>query len=194
MKSTDIGATFQIPKFEAEVELMLIDSRYLKGRIFLPILTGNPLGHMPLADWLNEQSEFFPFLPDNSKEAEILSKKALVQAIIGAELDQNEIYEMMEQTVWIEQVEVLCSPSATLRGSILLNLPPGRSRVLDFLNMPTRFFALKNDATTHVINKNFVVSVRELPTLSVQEAAPVEKKRSSRPDKEAGNYRRGGKK
>ena len=63
------------------------------------------------------------------KEAEILSKRALVQAIISTELEQDELGEIMEQTVWIEQVEVRCEPYTVLTGSVLLNLPPGRSRL-----------------------------------------------------------------
>ena len=182
MKTTEIGATFQIPKFEAEVELLLIDNRSLNGRIFLPILSSNPLGHTPLVDWMNEQAEFFPFLPERSKEAEILSKQAVVQAVINTELDHNEIYEMMEQTVWIEHVEVRCEPFATISGSVLLNLPPGRSRVLDFLNQQTRFFAVTNGSKNHIINKKYVTSVKEMPSLPVPEP-PAPAKRGSRAGK-----------
>lgn len=177
MNPTEMGVIFQVPKFEAKVELLLADNRRLNGRIFLPILTSNPLGHTPLLDWMNEQSDFFPFLPDNSKDAEILSKQALVEAIVNTDLYQSEIDEIMEQTVWVEQIEVHCDPYVVLNGNVLLNLPPGRSRVLDYLNQSTRFFAVRNGSRSHLINKRFVTGVKELPSIHVQE--PVADKNSA---------------
>jgi hypothetical protein len=190
MKPTEIGVTFQIPKFEAEVGLLLADNRYLNGRIFLPIVSSNPLGHMPLDDWMNEPADFFPFLPEKSKEAEILSKYAVVQAVINIELDLNEIYEMMEQTVWIERIEVRCEPYASVTGSVLLNLPPGRSRVLDFLNQPTRFFTVSNASKNYVIHKRYVTSVKEMPSLPAPEPI-IERKKRGRSGKSSNNIKSG---
>jgi len=190
MNPTDMGFIFQVPKFEAKVELLLADNRRLNGRIFLPILTSSPLGHTPLIDWLNEHTDFFPFLSDTGKEAEILSKQALVEAIVRTDLYQSEFDEIMEQTVWVEQIEVRCEPYVVLTGSVLLNLPPGRSRVLDYLNQTVRFFALRNGSRSHIINKLFVTGVRELPSLPAPEASPPKKKGSEK----GSRSRRSGKK
>src|SRR5207244_1628482 len=143
-------------------------------------------------DWMNESTDFFPFLPEKCKEAEILSKKAIVQAIIDTELDHDEIGEMMEQTVWIEQIEVRCEPFLTVSGSVLLNLPPGRSRVLDYLNQQTKFFAVKDGNKNHIVNKNYVTSVKEMPSLPAIKPSPARVKRSSRADKNSN--RRAGRK
>ena len=47
-------------------------------------------------------------------------------------------------------------------GSAVLELPPGRSRALDYVNGSGTFFALWNDDGTHYINKLLVRTIRPL--------------------------------
>ncbi|MEW6730312.1 MAG: hypothetical protein AB1489_03135 [Acidobacteriota bacterium] len=174
MKPTELGATFQIPKFAAQVELLLVDKRRLSGKLFLSIIPSSPLGHIPLLDSMNESVDFFPFLPNDSTETEILSKWAVIEAVVDTELNQDEIGESLEQTTWIESVEVRCHPYLTLTGRVMIDLPPDRSRVLDFLNQHVCFFALKRDEKSHIINKKYITSVKELTSLPT--SAPTAKR------------------
>jgi len=48
------------------------------------------------------------------------------------------------------------------QGSAVLELPPGRSRALDYVNGSGTFFALWNDDGTHYINKLLVRTIRPL--------------------------------
>lgn len=48
------------------------------------------------------------------------------------------------------------------RGSVAYELPPTRTRTLDFLNGPGRFFALVTGSTTRFVNRAHVRLVRPL--------------------------------
>jgi hypothetical protein len=48
------------------------------------------------------------------------------------------------------------------RGRAALELPPGRSRALDYVNGPGTFFALWSDDVTHYVNKLLVRTIRPL--------------------------------
>lgn len=48
------------------------------------------------------------------------------------------------------------------QGSAVLELPPGRSRALDYVNGSGTFFALWNDDGTHYINKLLVRTIHPL--------------------------------
>jgi len=58
------------------------------------------------------------------------------------------------------QLEVVLWGGATYRGSALLELPPNRARLLDYLNTPGRFFAVTTDAETRYVNRSHVSLVR----------------------------------
>lgn len=177
MKPSEIGATFQIPKFEAEAELLLTNKTKLHGKLFLSILPSSPLGHSSVVDWLNEPMNFFPFLSNEHNVTEIISKRALMQATIDADLDKSEMTVVLEENVWIERIEVNCG-SYSITGEVLLNLPPDRVRVLDFLNQPARFFALKSGSKLHIINKDFITSVKELSALPAAKPAAARAKKT----------------
>jgi hypothetical protein len=51
---------------------------------------------------------------------------------------------------------------ADYRGRVAYELPPTRTRTLDFLNGPGRFFALVTGSTTRFINRSHVRRVRPL--------------------------------
>ncbi|MBI4853291.1 MAG: hypothetical protein HY819_15980 [Acidobacteria bacterium] len=177
MLTSDLGATFQIPKLEASAELLFTDNRRLRGKLFLSILPSSRLGHSSVLDGLNEDQKFFPFLSDESNRVEIFNKDFLIEVIIDIKLDQAEQNSILESNIWIEKVEVQCGNNITLTGNVVLDLPPNRARVLDFFNLPEHFFALQKDDKSHIINKKYVTSVREMTLLPPPQTQFETKKR-----------------
>jgi hypothetical protein len=57
-------------------------------------------------------------------------------------------------------LEIVLMGGSQLTGRIAIELPPMRSRALDFLNGPGSFFALWNDGVMHHVNKAQVRSIR----------------------------------
>ncbi len=185
MRTSDLGVTFQIPKFEAPVELFLADNRRLKGKLFLSILPSSKLGHSSVLEGLNEPQKFFPFLPEYANQVEVFNKELLVEVVIDIKLDQEEQSNILESNIWIEEVEVQCSSYVTVIGNVILDLPPNRARVLDFFNLPEAFFALQKGDKSHVINKKYVTSVKELTVLPPPPKQITQTKRGGRTKKKS---------
>ena len=59
-------------------------------------------------------------------------------------------------------LEVVLDGGAEYRGHATIELPPGRSRTLDYVNAPGSFFTLFSDDTTHYLNKARVRLIRPL--------------------------------
>lgn len=57
-------------------------------------------------------------------------------------------------------LEVMMTGGAEFRGEAVSELPPARSRALDFLNSRERFFAIHNNDGTCCLNRRFVRAVR----------------------------------
>jgi len=57
-------------------------------------------------------------------------------------------------------LEVVMPGGATHRGIAILELPPNRSRALDFLNGSGAFFAITSDGNTRYMNKSHVRLIR----------------------------------
>jgi hypothetical protein len=57
-------------------------------------------------------------------------------------------------------LDIVLIGGAQLTGHVAIELPPMRSRALDFLNGPGSFFGLWNDGVMHHVNKAQVRSIR----------------------------------
>lgn len=57
-------------------------------------------------------------------------------------------------------LEVMMIAGAEFRGEAVSELPPARSRALDFLNASKQFFAIHNNEGTCCLNRRFVRAVR----------------------------------
>lgn len=183
MNPLDLGATFQIPKFEAIAELFLTDSRRLKGKLFLPILPASKLGHSTVMDCLNEPQRFFPFFSEKSNQVEIFNKDILVEVVVNVKVDQDDVNDLLQSNFWIENIEVQCSPFITVTGNVILDLPPNKARVLDFFNLPASFFSLQEGQHNHIINKKYVTNIKELSILPPPATQPTKAKRARAPRK-----------
>jgi hypothetical protein len=60
------------------------------------------------------------------------------------------------------RIEAVLVGGETLSGTVHVQLPPGRARALDFLNLPDRFFALSSGDAAHYLNRAHVLHVRPI--------------------------------
>ena len=60
------------------------------------------------------------------------------------------------------RLEVALTSGETLSGTVHAQLPPTRSRPMDFLNLPDRFFPLVSGDTVHYLNRAHVLHARPL--------------------------------
>lgn len=60
------------------------------------------------------------------------------------------------------RLEVLMTDGRAYTGEVRAVLPPQRSRPIDMLNLPERFFSLAADGMIHYLNRSHVLHVRPL--------------------------------
>jgi len=57
------------------------------------------------------------------------------------------------------QAEFTLQDGTQIKGQVGFVMPEGRRRLVDFLNLPERFFAVREGAVAQLINKKAIVRV-----------------------------------
>ena len=149
----------RVPTVAMNTEILCADGRGFRGRVFVPALASRHTGPMRLEEWLNEPSQFFPFLPDDA-DAPVLMNKREVLVMTFAAPPREEDNE--EPDVPHRRVAVECE-TRRLEGVLVIDMPSHLSRVLDCLNRQQMFLTLQDDGRNHLIQKERITRVIEIP-------------------------------
>jgi hypothetical protein len=133
--------------------------------MFLPAAAQSHAGAMRAEEWMNDQADFFPFLPDGEGSPVILNKREIVVLTVAASADRNEALEQVP--VPVRRVAIDCG-GVRLQGEVLIDMPVNHSRVLDLLNRPGAFLTLRDGDHHHLVRKSRITRVRE-----TEEPAPT---------------------
>jgi hypothetical protein len=132
------------------------DGRVLRGRVFLPAAAESHPGAVRMAEWLEEPSCFFPFLPDGEGRPVLLSKEQLIVVTVTASAEDD----AGDAGVKRGRVRVECGV-LRLEGEVVIDMPASHSRVLDLLNRPGSFLALRSGDHNLFVRKSRIVRVTE---------------------------------
>jgi hypothetical protein len=140
-------------------EILCADGRTFNGRVFIPALASRHTGPMRLEEWLNEPTQFFPFLPDESGAPVLMNKReVLVMTFPAPPPDEDS----PEPDGPHRRIAVECE-ARRLEGILVIDMPSHLSRVLDCLNLPQMFLTLHDDDRHHLIQKERITRVLEIP-------------------------------
>jgi hypothetical protein len=145
-----------VPRLLRAAEVVCADGRVLRGRVFLPAAAEAHAGAVRMAEWLEEPGSFFPFLPDGEGRPVLLSKQQLIVVTVAAAVED----EVGGSGPVRRRVRVECGV-LRLEGDVLIDMPPSHSRVLDLLNRPGEFLALRNGDHNLFVSKSRIVRVAE---------------------------------
>ncbi|PYQ55359.1 MAG: hypothetical protein DMF78_02275 [Acidobacteria bacterium] len=148
--------TLRVPTVALDAEIVCADGTWFVGRIFLPAASEHHSGAMRPDEWMNDASPFFPFLPANASEPVILNKTEVVVLTVPEEAHPPE--EDMGNPV--RRVQVECR-ERTLSGNVIIDMPEGHQRVLDYLNRPEAFLIVHDGDRTHLVRKARITRVLE---------------------------------
>lgn len=129
----------------------------LTGAIFLPTLSSHHEGAPHPEEWINGTESFFPFVPDGESRAVILNKERVRSVTISLSPDY-EIAEVDEP--FALAVTVVCG-ERELSGRLVIEMPPGHTRLLDYMNMRPVFIPLWGEDALHLIRKSCITKVFE---------------------------------
>jgi hypothetical protein len=149
----------RVPTVATAAELLCADGRSFRGRVFVPALASRHSGPMRLEEWLNEPTQFFPFLPDGAESPVLMNKReVLVMTFATAPVDGEE----PEPETPRRRVAVECE-ARRLEGVLVIDMPSHLSRVLDCLNRTQMFLTLHDGDQHHLVQKERITRVLEIP-------------------------------
>ena len=146
---------FRVPKRRVEIETLSVDGVSRKIGVYLSEYSAIHSGSERVSDLLNEVAEFFPAIDGQTGQTIFLTRSGLISATVASveELDASE----RDVPLTEQRVEVTLTNGTTFQGTMAYLRHPERSRVIDVLNEPSRFFSVRVGDRTTLINKRHVV-------------------------------------
>jgi hypothetical protein len=141
------------------VELRLTGHQVLLGDIHLQLVAQTHSGPESPLDMLNRPEAFFAMTLEGEQPV-LLAKSQVVALRLPAEAAGGD--PARESAARRMEMAVEFSDGTRLEGAVLLELPPDRLRLLDFLNFAPAFFGLRTGADLQVVNRSHVRAVSPL--------------------------------
>jgi hypothetical protein len=151
---SDWGATQRV-----SAGVILADGVALEGDMHLAASAAYPLGTESPLEMLNRAEPFFALMLAQGEVAFI--SKAQV-AVVSCK-EQSQVPDPARASAArLVALEVVLANGAEFRGRSIFELPPSRSRALDYVNGPGHFFTVWSDDLTRYFNKHLVRLIRPL--------------------------------
>ena len=151
---SDWGATRRI-----SAEVVLADGVVLEGDMHLVPSAAYPLNSESPLEMLNRPEPFFALTLGEGKVAFV--SKAQV-AVVSCREESGDPDPERASVARLVALEVALATGAEYRGRSRFELPPSRSRALDYVNTPGRFFTVWTNDLTRYFNKSLVRFIRPL--------------------------------
>ncbi len=151
---SDWGVTQRV-----SAEVILADGAVLDGDVHLAARTAYPAVMESPLEMLNRAEPFFALSLRHGGVAFV----AKAQVAVVSCRDQSPLGDPTRaNAARLVALEVALATGAEYLGRSTFELPPSRSRALDYVNGPERFFTVWTDDLTRYINKSLVRLIRPL--------------------------------
>lgn len=149
---------YRIEKARRRVEITLASGRLLEGEIFVQIHARYRAGQEEPLDLLNDDSLFFPLIPD-SGEAYLVHKAQI--AMVATPLPERD--DAADRGVIGLHVEIVLVDGSSHTGSIFPEVRADRKRLIDILNDGVQsFHSLFTADCLRLVNRHHIAYVRPL--------------------------------
>ena len=158
---SDSANLYRIETTQKAVILTMRDGEELRGNVFIHFSSYRPFELEDVSELLNADTPFFPLELENS-EVILISKERVAEAAADRGDDTLDPPAREAPTPTALLQIVLVGGEVRL-GSIRLDAPPDRARVLDYLNaLTSRFLTLYTSNEARLINRSLIDRVRPL--------------------------------
>jgi hypothetical protein len=152
---------YRIETAQKAVILIMLDGEELRGNVFIHFSSYRPFELEDVSELLNSDDAFFP-LELETGEVILVSKARIAEVAANRGDDASDQPPRGAPTPTALLQVVLVGGEVRL-GSIRLEGPPDRARVLDYLNaMTSRFLTLYTSNEARLINRSLIDRVRPL--------------------------------
>ncbi|MDT8441196.1 MAG: hypothetical protein RQ723_06015 [Desulfuromonadales bacterium] len=145
---------YRVEKTEQPVTLFHADGAVESGVVFLSPCAYTHIGQQTLMDLLREKGAFFPFRGD-SGTFQVINKET-VSHIRYQPSERERGAETLGTPV---EVRITFAGGELLHGTVIIEMPEGRTRLLDFINESRGFFILRSDEAHYLVNVDQIRSV-----------------------------------
>ncbi len=145
---------YRVEKAELPVVVFQADGSIMKGVVFLSATAYNHTGKQTLLDLLKEPGDFFPFRSEAGDFC--VTNKQTITHIRFVPPEQEKEYQSLGDR---EDVEIKFVGGEQLGGTVTIEMPEGRNRLLDFINAMKGFFLLQTQEAHYLVN---VSQVRDI--------------------------------
>ena len=143
---------YQVEKQKVSVGIELVDGQTRDGFIFLSPFSSFHSGPQTLVDLMSEEEPFAPFVGNDG--CFLLINKAQVSHIrYQKEADDKPVLGTPLE------VTVTFTNSRQLSGTVVLEVPEGKSRLIDFMNSNHDFFDLLCEDGDYIVNPNIIIEI-----------------------------------
>jgi hypothetical protein len=157
---SDSANLYRVETAQKAVILTMLGGEELRGKVFIHPSSYRPFELEDVSELLNSGTPFFP-LELETGEVVIISKQRVAEAAANRADDASEPPRGAPSPTALLQI-VLVGGEVRL-GSIRLEAPPHRARVLDYLNaLTSRFLTLYTSNDARLINSSLIDRVRPL--------------------------------
>jgi hypothetical protein len=131
----------------------LTGQRTISGDLHLLPVASIHSGPETPEDMLNRGVGFFPLTGDDERTVFVAKEQVLAVSIANVQQfgDPDRVHAARSTSLRIE-----LSDASELAGIVAVELPPTRSRSLDFLNEGTGFFPLHAADAVHLVNRRHI--------------------------------------
>jgi hypothetical protein len=142
-----------------EVAIRFPGQEVVRGHLFLALSAKGHAGRETALDLMNEPEPFFVLKVEGQPPVRMVNKERVVEV----ELQSDEEFEEGDAGATVakeEEMTLMFQDGFSLSGTARIELPPTRSRLIDFLNHTERFFALRNGHKAHIVNRKHISHVK----------------------------------
>jgi hypothetical protein len=158
--TSDAANLYRIETTRKAVILTMLGGEEVRGNVFIHFSSYRPFEVEDVSELFNSETPFFPLELENS-EVILVAKERVAELAADRSEDPSDLPSPDPSPTALLQV-VLVGGEVRL-GSIRLDAPPDRARVLDYLNaLTSRFLTLYTSNEARLINRSLIDRVRPL--------------------------------
>lgn len=154
----------RVPTTRQPVTITCADGRAVEGHIFMPSHSSRHMGPMRADEWSDTVPTFFPFRARDAACSTIFNVTTVVAFTVpmdGAEA-QADVHDAALVAAPMARVAVDAG-GTSFEGHVIIDLPPGRQRMADWMNGPAPFITVRARGQHHLIHKRHITRVIEMP-------------------------------
>jgi hypothetical protein len=149
---------FAIPRVAIPASLLLTAGDSSAGEIYVMERVPHHTGPETPLEMLNRAEGFFPFRPTADGTVLLVAKTQTIMLSVAP--DDSAQDPARVSAAKLVAVELTLANGSILRGFATAELPEYHSRLLDYLNDPSPFFAVAADDEFHFVNRAHVLYAR----------------------------------